>query len=411
MSRARHLDVFAASLAQRLDHKARTFLTVCGITFGVLGLTVMSAIISGVNRQVEAVVGRKLGVGVFVVKREPGELASYAEWRKYRRRPPVTLAELDRLRPLVTVAGRSGAMASRVGSVKLGRREVEGVEIRGVSEEISRILAIELERGRWFLGGEVHGKQKVCVLGWDAARALFGSADPIGRRVALFGERFTVVAVARREGEILGASQDSWVAIPLGVLSARLDRGASLTLVFQVDDAGRMGLAMDEVRARLRSVRGLTPGQPDDFTVESAADFVERWSAISGTAATFALAVSSIALLVGGLVVMNVVLVDVGLRRKELGIRRAVGATRGDILLQIMAESAGLTGVGGLLGLAIGLVVARSLSLFSPVPAALMLGDLLRAMGVALAVGLVAGLWPAWRAVRLDPIEVIRRES
>lgn len=407
--RARWWDLAVEAFRWRSGHRLRTALATSGIAIGILSLTLVSALIAGVDREIDRVVHRKLGSDVLLVRREPSELRTYQEWRRYRSRPPLTRRTLDRVRPLVAT-GRLGAMAAIPGPVRRRERTAEGVDIQGLTPEAAEILRTDLALGRWFLEGEDRHRTAVCVLGSDVRDGLFGDEDPIGRRIEVLGRRFQVIGVGAPEGAIFGSSQDNWIAVPLEALLAHTGRRQSLTFVYRPEtEVGRDGGA-EELRQAVRIARGLGPGEEDDFTLETAAELLGRWSALSGDVETIAATVAGVASLVGGLLIMNVLLMDLAQRRKEIGVRRSVGARRGDVLRQVLLEAAGLALAGGAVGLVLAGGIAGLLTLLSPVPVWLGPSVAARSLLVALLVGVLAGVLPARRAVRLDPIECLRSD-
>ena len=286
---------------------------------------------------------------------------------------PVRGAASDRLerarRPTADGAvpghGRGGGVGDRTGPP--GELEADDVETRGVSRSVPEILDDRLAAGRWFTDAETEHARPVCVLGSETAATLFPGLDPIGRTVRVLGRRTTVVGVGEARGAILGSSQDDWLALPLATLLDREDERPSLTLYAAVAPGVALDLAREELRSRFRRVRRLAPDEDDDFVLEGASDYRELWRSVSGNAGAVALAVSAVATVVGGLIVMNVLLIDVTRRRREIGIRRSVGARRGEVVLQILLESALLTLGGAVLGLVVGAAVASLVGRFFPV--------------------------------------------
>lgn len=408
MNRARLRDLAAEGLRCRWASRRRSALAVSAIAVGILSLTLVSAVIDGLDQEVRSFVGNQLGEGVFLVRRAPSELRSFQDWKRYDRRQPLTLAQFRRLQPLTGPAAAAGAMGKTLAAIKVGSSTSEQVEIRGLSWEVPEILTAGLARGRWFSHGESASARPICVLGADVAEELFGDRDPLGESLHVLGRRFTVVGVAERQGELFGSSQDSFLAMPLSTFLNRVGRDVSLTFVFRALPDLDLETAQQQVRGLVRRVRRLDRGAGDDFTIESASDYQGLWSDLTGDISRIALTISAVASLVGGLVIMNVLLIDVARRKQEIGLRRSVGARRRDIMGQVLTESAGLTLIGGVAGLALGYVLAALLDLALPVETWISPSSMVRALAVSLAVGLAAGLMPALRAVRVDPIEALR---
>lgn len=277
-----------------------------------------------------------------------------------------------------------------------------------MTAEIPEILGRGLSAGRWFHAGDFSGGRPVCVLGADIATELFGAGEALGATVRVLGRRFTVVGVAERAGELFGASQDAWLAMPLPIFLRRVDQRVSLEIFVEAAADRPPTMVRRELRELLRRVRRRAPGEADDFTIESAADYRELWGDVSGDASLIATAIAAIASLVGGLVILNVLLIDIASRRSEIGLRRSLGARHRDIFTQVVAEAVVLTVLGGAAGIVVGYTAAATLGSVLSLPIAVSGGSVARALTLALAVGLAAGLVPAARAVRLDPIAALR---
>lgn len=402
------LDLLRLAVEGRRADRTRTLLAVGGIAVGIFGLSLIGSVAAGLDSEVTQIVGRKLGGRVVLVRREPSELRTWEEWKRFRSRPPFTAAQQVDLRRRLGGAAEVAAAGSRRATVRHRQRTLDEVEVRGWSCGMPEMVARPVATGRWFHAADDRRGGRVCVLGSDAAAALFPDRDPLGERLTLLGARYTVIGVAEAEGDILGASQDRWVVLPLEEWLARVGRKASLTAFVRPSSGATLAADRDEVRQAVRQVRGLAPGEADDFTLETAEDFLAAWSGLSRGARGVVTAVAAVAVLVGGLLISNVLLLDVVKRRLEMGVRRSVGARRRDVLRQVLVEALGLTLTGGLVGILAAALAALALAR-TVLPIAFDAGVVALGLGASAAVGLAAGMLPAWRAVRIEPIEAMRR--
>jgi putative ABC transport system permease protein len=403
------LDSIGIALASIWANKLRSFMMVLGNIVAVTSIIAVVSLIQGMNGYVSDAIVKDVGVGTFRIERE-GIITNEAEWERAMRRPRVTLAEARAVRewsPLIAdvmaeIGGNTNATFEGV--------TAENINIRGVSEEYLEFTGLEVERGRLPSRLEVQRNRPVVYLGWGTADQLFGQRNPIDHVVMINRQHFRVVGVNEKKGSVFGDSQDEFAVIPLGAAQKMLGSRRSLNLTVRPSDPSRLQETMDEARTAMRSTRKLSPKEEDNFGLFTSDTLMELWRDFSQNAFVLLIGIVSLSLVVGGIVIMNIMLMVVSERTREIGLRKALGARRRDIIWQVLTESTTLSIVGGLLGTILGFVVAMLVAAFSPLPAAIQPWSIVLGIGMTAVVGLIFGIYPANRAARLDPIEALRRE-
>ena len=390
-------------------HKLRSFLTLLGIIFGVAVVILVVTIVEGFNKYVEEKVA-DLGSNAFVVTRF-GIITSEREFReKLQYNRAVTTEELEGLLSRRTFVKDAAAVARRRAPVKSGAKQLQDMRVSGVSASMANIDTVRIGQGRYFSREEDDQRAMVAVIGVDVVRDLFPNADPIGKEFKVDGRPFRVVGVAEPIGTVFGQPQDSFVNIPIGTYLKMYGSQTGLGLRVQAIDGEHMSAAVDEVRVNLRSLRHLAPNQKDNFDIITPDAINNLRDSLFGTISIVAIGVTSIALVVGGIVVMNIMLVSVTERTREIGIRKSLGARRDDILRQFLAESTLLSLIGGMLGVFTAWSLSKVVTMLMGFPTALPIVWTAIALGVAAGVGLFFGIYPAWRAAKLDPIVALRAD-
>lgn len=391
-------------------NKLRTFLTVLGIIVGVSAVISVVTVIDGLNRQVSQTFMTQ-GSNVFSVRRLPQVILSRDEFLRYNKRKSITV---DDALFLVERCGSCSAIgwdATTFATVKYGSEKSEGVGVRGVSERVIGIEAIEFDAGRPLTRQETENGSRVCVIGWDIVTNLFPGEDPLGKEVLVGGVPFKVVGVAKRLGAIFGFSRDNFVIIPISAHQRMYGTRQGIGIIVAAQDTETIDRTMQEVRVLMRIRRGKTFRDEDDgFSVETSQIFLDLYSNATSNIYIVSFIISGISLVVGGIVVMNIMLVSVTERTREIGIRKACGATRRDILVQFLIESVTISGVGGVLGIIAGYGLAMAISAYTRFPMSIQTSSAVLGVTVSSVVGIVFGVYPATRAARLDPIEALRAE-
>jgi putative ABC transport system permease protein len=404
------------ALASLRANKLRSLLTVLGILIGVSSVIAIVAITEGLDRYMSDKV-LELGTKSFRLQRMPDIITSHEQWMEMMKRKRLDLDDLEAMRKACTLCSEVGGQSSTGGNVKRGRIIQKNVSISGITENISRIGTIrELVAGRHLVPQDVEQAALVAVIGTDLVDAFFGTMEPIGKEIDVDGHPLRVIGVAEKKGAIFGESQDNFLWMPITTFRKLYGTRRSVHIQAEARTMADFEPAQDQVRVAMRTRRHLTYNKPDNFNIETGESIMELWQTATRGIYFVTLVVTGISLLVGGIVVMNIMLVSVTERIREIGVRKAMGARRGDILRQFLIESVVLSGFGGLLGVlgaaTISFLLATilgnimSVHFTAPVrPWAVAL-----ALGVSSMVGLVAGIYPASRAAALDPVEALRNE-
>lgn len=388
-------------------HRLRTTLTLLGLIIGVTSLILVMTLIQGANRYVESKVAN-LGTDIFQVSKLPLATVDFQEVLKARRHRDLTFDDWHALENRCTHCLAVGGQAMTFGQVRTEVQSIGDVTLRGETANMGWISTLDLTAGRFFTEGEQRAAAQVTVLGAEVAEKLFPKGSPLGKTVRIAGEEFTVIGVNERIGSIFGQEQDSFAIIPLSAFGKLF--GLRHSLIFHIKGQPPLSPVEDEVRVLLRSRRHLVPDARDDFYFATADTYLELWKDFTSAFFLVFLLISSVASIVGGIVIMNITLVSVTERTKEIGVRRSVGATQRDIARQFLVEVLAQCLVGGSVGVALGFGVALALSQFTPFPAAVQPWVALLGLALASTIALVFGVYPAVRAARLDPVIALRSE-
>jgi putative ABC transport system permease protein len=391
-------------------HKLRTFLTLLGVILAVTTLVAVISVLNGLNLYISDKVAN-LGANAFVVDRI-GIVTNFQEWNKARKRPTLTLDDLQALRDGMKLASTVAGEQDTVADVRYGNLLSEDVNIMGVTPTFAPIRDIDVSSGRLFSDIDEEHRAGVCIIGADVANKLFPGVDPIGHEIRAGQGQYQVVGVATPKGTVLGEPQDNFVMIPLGTYRKEwLAPQDSVTMFVQAQGPEWMDAAQDEARVILRSRRHVPYETDDNFAIIAPNSIMGLWNRITGNAFGIAIWITSIFLVVGGVVIMNIMLASVTERTREIGLRKSLGARRSHIILQFLMESSLLSATGGLLGVAFAIVIAQLVRLLSPIPISTPIFAILIALLLSTAVGLFFGIYPAMRAAKLDPIEALRAEN
>lgn len=388
-------------------HKMRAFLTVLGIIIGVTTITGIVSVIQGLNKAVYSQIAG-LGADLLYVQKFPW--VSGREFYKYRNRKDITNKEAEALKRFCTLASVVSPMTATRRPAKYGSTKLSDVVIYAVEASYKEAANVVPEYGRFLTDTDVERRHAVCVIGQEVAAKLFERADPIGRKITVGGHKFTVVGVLEKQGEVLGRNNDIVVLVPLSIFQKVYGTRRSLTILVKVGDASRLSEAEDEIIGILRRVRQVPPGQENDFAINRQDILEDLYKNLTQVLYAVAFGIGALSLLVGGIGIMNIMLVSVTERTREIGIRKAVGARRSDVMLQFLVESMVISALGGLIGLVLGFGVGMVLGRLPVLEATVSASAVLLGLGFSCGVGMFAGLYPAWKASRLDPIVALRYE-
>lgn len=393
------------------SNKMRTFLTLLGIIIGVLTIIAVVSIIQGLNNYVYTQFSF-FGANDFTVSKFSMTGGSISEYREMMKRKNLTLDEMSLLRQRCQSCELVGASVSTSRTVKFRNQYLKDVEIIGITHLDHMIGSVlELDRGRQILEEDDTHSRYVCVIGADIVEKLFPYLDPLGKWIKIGPHNFLVIGIGEPKGKLLGMSQDNYVRIPISTFHKIYGSRRSVNINIHTSSQEQMETAQEEVRTILRSKRHLSFKNKDDFSFVSSETFIDMYRTATSSIYFAMIAISSIALLVGGIVVMNIMLVAVTERTKEIGIRMSVGARRMDILFQFLIESAAISTTGGLIGILIGFILAKIVTAATSLPSTLDPGSIVVAIIVSGSVGIFFGLYPANKAAKLNPIEALRSEQ
>ena len=412
------LENVAFALRAMREQKLRSFLTLLGVMAGVATVIMMVSFVVGFDRQVTSAF---TSFGTHLVQFQKYEArfgGGGPPPEEERNRRDLTIEDalaLKRLSRLARAVSQERYLFTQSPTVRAGRNEANGARVFGTNPDYAEANVHFTQDGRFITDADVRLAAKVCVIGPDVADELFPLRDPIGRRLQIGAREYEVVGVFEKKGSAFGGSNDNFVAIPISAFDEQFPQvknggGDTIHIATVPRRPEEVPALIEEEVAILRGRRGLRPNQPDDFALFTSEGLLRNFQQITQGVAAAMIVIAGIALLVGGVGVMNIMLVNVTQRTREIGVRKALGATRRDIALQFLTEAVTLTGVGGLLGIGFGLgaaVLARVLLDFS---AATPAWSVALGFGVSSAVGIVFGLWPAVKAARQDPIEALRYE-
>jgi len=399
-------------MAAIVAHKLRSFLTLLGVIFGVATVIVVVSLIEGFNKYVDDKIAN-IGTNAFSVQKFSIEdFSSLEAYDKARRRnKDIRYEDLEAIRARGSdLIGAVGGQEQELCEVRYDDELVYGVSLLAMTANTVEIQNRTIEIGRSFTPTEESSGRAVCFIGSDIAERLFPTRGPVGEKIRIDGRPFEVIGVAEATGSVFGQSRDKYVSIPLQTFLNIYGSRRSIQILISSSSAGKYQDAIDEARMIMRTRRKLSPNEPDNFGLITPSAVNNLREKIFGTIQLVAVGVTSIALVVGGIVIMNIMLVSVTERTKEIGLRKSLGARRRDILQQFLAESTTLSILGGMVGVGVAYGLARLVSILTPIPTALPMTAVVVALTVSGSVGLVAGVYPAWRASRLDPIEALRSE-
>ncbi len=390
--------------------KLRSLMTVLGNIVAVTSIIAVVSLIQGLNASVTAAIMNQAGADSFSIQQFP-VTRSDDEFDAVRANPRITLQDARAIRRYSDKVTAVMAELSGNGRVSYRDKSIDSTRVLGVTADYVEFSTYDAERGRLMSPTEVTTSRPVAVVGWQTADRLFGATvDPLDKVIQVEGIHFRIVGVSAKRGSILGQSQDEFVVLPLGQFQQLFGSRRSLSLTVKPRDISNLPAVMDDATIALRTARGLKPKQNDNFGMFTSDTILDIYHQATNGIFAVLVGVVALSLVVGGIVIMNIMLMVVSERTREIGLRKALGARRADIMAQMLTESVVLSIFGGVVGTMFGAGIATAIARFTPIPASVELWSIALGIGITALVGLFFGLYPASRAARLDPIEALRRE-
>ena len=403
-------EAFKLALQSLWANKLRSILTLIGVVMGVASVIMVITLVNGANKYVSTKLSG-YGADVFTITRMSSVIFSAEDYFRYQKRKIVRIEDYEAIRDGCTQCSEVGALLSKSTNVVYNGHSSNNTEVRGYTWTMLTLNNIDIAIGRGFTpGDDEHGTHNA-IIGYDIIDNLMPDGDPIGKEIRVDGIPYTIIGVGDRQGKTLGPSQDNWVAVPITTYQQTYGYNDSVDIYARANgNAEVMERAEDEVRVLMRSRRHNAVGTPDDFELETNDTFLDIWKQISSLFTWVVLGIASISLVVGGIVIMNIMLVSVTERTREIGVRKALGAKQRDILLQFLIESATMATTGGAIGVLCGVIVAKLITLIIGFPTSVQLWSVFLGLFVAGATGFFFGVYPASKAAKLDPVVALRAE-
>ena len=404
------IEAFKLALQSLWGNKLRSILTLIGVVMGVASVIMVLTLVQGAKRYVSTKLSG-YGADVFTVTRMSSVIFSAEEYLKFQKRKIIRIDDYEAVKEACTDCSETGALLSKSTNVVANGHSSNNTQVRGYTWTMLELNNIDIALGRGFTPADDEHATKDVIVGYDIVDNLLGEGDPIGKEIRVDGIPYTIVGVGDRQGKTLGQSQDNWVAIPLSTYQQVYGYNDSVDIYARASGgAAAMQRAEDEVRVLMRTRRHNAPGAPDDFEIETNDTFLDIANQLLGVFAWVVLGLGSIALVVGGVVIMNIMLVSVTERTREIGVRKALGAKQRDVLMQFLIESALLALIGGFFGVMGGVLVGKLITIFVGFPTAVPLWAIILGLFLAVSVGIFFGVYPASKAARLDPVVALRAE-
>jgi putative ABC transport system permease protein len=403
-------EAFKLALQSLWGNKMRTILTLIGVVMGVASVIMVITMVNGANRYVATKLSG-YGADVFQVSRMPSVIFNAQDYFRFQKRKILRIEDYDAVRDNCTDCSDMGASLDKSTNVFYNGHSSDNTDVRGYTWTMMGLNNIDIAMGRGFTpSDEEHGTHDA-IVGYDIVDNILGQGDPIGKEIRVDGNPYTIVGVGERQGKTLGQSQDNWVAVPISTYQQTYGYNDSVNIFARVAGGAQvMERAEDQVRVLMRTRRHDAPGSPDDFEIQTNDTFLDIWKQISSLFASVVLGLASIALVVGGVVIMNIMLVSVTERTREIGVRKALGAKQRDVMMQFLIESASMAVLGGAIGVLCGILVGKLITIVIGFPTSVPLWAVFLGLFLAGSVGIFFGVYPASKAAKLDPVVALRAE-
>jgi len=401
---------FLIALQSLWANKLRTVLTLLGVVIGVASVIAVVTLVNGANVYVATKINKQ-GADVFTVSQQPAFTSSYQEYLKYQKRKVISLEQYRAVQAGCSACVQVGAFQSTTGKIVYQAQSSTDTQIRGYTALMPEMQNLDIVEGRSLTQADEDHAARVALIGSDIEENLLKGEDPIGKEIRVDGVPYTIIGLGEKQGKTLGQSQDNWVAVPLTAYQKTYGTAKTVTIYMKAGTgAVAMETASDQARVIMREMRHDRPGEDDSFTLETSSTLAGLLNQIVGMIGGVAIGIAAITLVVGGVVIMNIMLVSVTERTREIGVRKALGAKKQDLLLQFLMESALMSVVGGAIGVVIGVSGAKGVAIIAGFPASIALWSVFAGLFVALSVGIFFGVYPARKAANLDPIVALRSD-
>ncbi len=391
------------------SNKLRTVLTTLGIFIGVIVVTVIISVIQGLNHYISSELSG-LGSNTLYISKMPWFITSYEKYLEFRKRKDIDRDDYKYVLKYATLADAVAPEIDTRGTVKFGNKSLDQVRIRGTTDAFISTANALPETGRFFTLAEVDYRRPICVIGSEVAEGLFEDKDPLGERIKVSSHHYRVVGILKKRGAILGDSQDNMVLIPYTLFQKQYGTRRSVVIQVKAEDSERMDDMIDQLEGVMRRSRGLEVGQEDDFAINQQSQLMDIYNNLTGVLWIVLIGIGSISLIVGGIGIMNIMLVSVTERTREIGIRKALGAKKRIIMWLFLVESMFISSIGVALGVLVSIGLAMVVHSATHLPVHISTWVLFLAVGFTVTIGLFFGLYPASKAAKLDPIEALRYE-
>src|SRR5580692_10112680 len=404
------IEAFKLALQSLWGNKLRSILTLIGVVMGVASVIMVITLVNGANRYVSTKISG-YGADVLDVSRMPSVIFSSQDYFRFQKRKILRMDDYRAVRDSCTGCSEVGATLSKSTNVVYNGHSSNNSQVHGDTWNMLPLTNIDIALGRGFTPADDEHSTHDAIIGYDIVDNLMGDSDPIGKEIRVDGIPYTIVGVGERQGKTLGQSQDNWVAVPITTYQQTYGYNDSVDIYARANgNAEVMERAQDEVRVLMRSRRHNAPGVADDFELETNDTFLDIWKQISSLFATIVLGLASVSLVVGGVVIMNIMLVSVTERTREIGVRKALGAKQRDVMMQFLIESASMAFIGGAIGVMCGILAGKLITIVIGIPTSAPLWAIFLGLFLAASVGIFFGVYPASKTAKLDPVVALRSE-
>jgi putative ABC transport system permease protein len=402
-------EAFKLALQSLWGNKLRSILTLIGVVMGVASVIMVITLVNGANTYVSTTL-LSHGADVFSINRN-GPIFSAQDYFRFQKRKILRIEDYEAVQDSCTDCTEVGVRLDQQVSVVANGHSSTDTDMRGITWTMVSLDNLDIDLGRGFTPADDANATHSAIVGYDIVDNLLGDGDPIGKEIRVGGIPFTIVGVGARQGKMLGQSQDNWVAVPISTYQQTYGYNDSVIIFARAGGTPEsMERAKDEVEVMMRARRHDAVGEPDDFEIQTNDTFLDIWKQISAIFFDVVIGIASISLVVGGIVIMNIMLVSVTERTREIGVRKALGARQRDVLLQFLIESGTMALIGGFIGVMCGVIVAKLITLIIGFPTSVQLWSVLLGLFMATATGVFFGVYPASKAAKLDPVVALRAE-